>query len=167
LDGVVISGGEPTLQPDLISFALRLHERGFLVKLDTNGYLPDRLDKMIAARAVDYVAMDIKAPQRKYSNAAGVSIDLGRIQRSIDLLLGSGVPYEFRTTVAPGLLLEDDILQIARWIAEASHYYLQQFVPHDTIDPGYLARVPYSSERLLAMADLARPWVGQVGVRGI
>lgn len=166
LDGVVISGGEPTLQDDLMPFAARVHDAGFLVKLDTNGYRPDVLEALVDAGVVDYVAMDVKAPLARYAQAAGVRVDVARIQRSLDLLRESRVSYEFRTTVVPGMLFEVDIAQMARLIAGASQYYLQQFVPQNTLDPEMLERVPYPAHRIHAMADLARQWVDQVGVRG-
>lgn len=167
LDGVVLSGGEPTLQPDLLAFIARLHGLGFLVKLDTNGYLPDLLEEAIADRAVDYVAMDVKASLPKYAEAAGVEIDTTRIARSVALLLGSEIEYEFRTTVVPGLLDEDDIVRIGQRIAGARAYYLQQFVPRNTLDPAMLDRQPYTASRIRAMAELAQPSVESVGVRGI
>lgn len=167
LDGVVISGGEPTLQPDLLPFAAHVRELGYRVKLDTNGYRPDVLEAAIQAGVVDYVAMDVKAPLFKYALAAGVLVDEAMIQRSIDLLREGKVEYEFRTTVVPGILDEQDILLIARLIAGAQHYALQQFVPQDTLDPAMLQCVPYLPERIQSMADLARPWVAEVKVRGI
>jgi pyruvate formate lyase activating enzyme len=167
LDGVVISGGEPTLQSDLVPFAERLHELGYLVKLDTNGYRPEVIRELIEAGLVDYVAMDVKAPLERYALAVGVPVDPARIRRSIDLLREGHVEFEFRTTVVPGTLQEEDILGIAGEIAGAGRYYLQQFVPRDTLDPEMLSRAPYLPDRIRAMADLARPWVDQVGVRGI
>lgn len=167
LDGVVLSGGEPTLQPDLFAFIARLRRLGFLVKLDTNGYLPDRLEEAIADRTVDYVAMDVKAPLGKYARATGIEVDAARIACSIDLLLGSAIEYEFRTTVVPGILDEDDILRIGEQIDGAHAYYLQQYVPRNTLDPAMLDRKPYPASRIKAMAELAQPFVESVGVRGI
>jgi len=167
LDGVVISGGEPTLQPGLLSFAARLREMGYLVKLDTNGYRPSVLASMIDADLVDYVAIDVKAPLHKYATAAGVAVDTARIQRSIDLVRGGEVEYEFRTTVVPGILCEEDVEQIAQLIAGARSYYLQQFTPRNTLRPEMMDRDPYPPARLHAMADLARPWVTHVDIRGI
>ena len=97
LDGVVITGGEATLQPDLIPFIKEVKSRGFLIKLDTNGYRPDVLKE--ALELVDYVAMDIKAPLEKYSEITNTQIDVEKIKKSINLLRTSNVPYEFRTTV--------------------------------------------------------------------
>lgn len=178
LDGVAISGGEPTLQPDLIPFALRLQGMGYAVKLDTNGYRPDVLRAVLGRgpqrmRAVDYVAMDIKAPLSKYALAAGVRVDTARIRQSVELLLRSGISCEFRTTVVPGMLDEQDIVEIAAWLAGKSgdpgvvHYYLQQFVPRNTLDPAMLDRVPYPPERVRKMADAAREWLPLVELRGV
>jgi pyruvate formate lyase activating enzyme len=167
LDGVVISGGEPTLQADLERFCRRARDLGYAVKLDTNGYRPAVLEKAIADGWVDDVAMDVKAPLDKYDLLAGVAVDTARIERSIDLLLSGAVSYEFRTTIVPGLLDEDDVARIARRIAGATAYYVQQFVAHNTLDPQMLALEPYLPGRIRAMAALARPWVQQVGVRGV
>jgi pyruvate formate lyase activating enzyme len=172
LDGVVLSGGEPTLQPDLPAFAARLHQLGFQVKLDTNGYLPDVLQEAIEDRLVDCVAMDVKAPLRKYSEAAGTAVDTARVARSVDLLLGRAgathrIEYEFRTTVVPGLLHEEDVIHIGEWIAGARAYYLQQFVPHNTLDPAMLEQRPYPADRIRAMAELVEPYVQLVQVRGL
>ena len=103
----------------------------------------------------------------KYALAAGVKVDITRIERSVSLLLEGRTEYEFRTTVVPGILGEEDIAQIAQDIAGAQHYYLQQFVPRDTLDPAMLKRRPYLPDRVRAMADLARPWVKEIGLRGV
>lgn len=167
LDGVVLSGGEPTLQPDLWAFAARLHQLGFLVKLDTNGYLPDVLQEAIEDRLVDYVAMDVKAPLLKYAEAAGTTVDTARIARSVDILLGSDIEYEFRTTVVPGILHEEDVVHIGEWIAGARAYYLQQFVPRNTLDPAMLEQESYPADRIRAMAELVEPYVQFAQVRGL
>lgn len=172
LDGVVLSGGEPTLQPDLLAFASCLHRLGFLVKLDTNGYLPGVLQEAIEHGVVDYVAMDIKAPLDRYAEAAGKAIDVTRVARSVDLLIGRGgaahgIEYEFRTTVVPGILHEEAVAQIGEWIAGARVYSLQQFVPRNTLDPAMMKQQPYPADRIRAMADLVAPYVERVQVRGL
>lgn len=167
LDGVVISGGEPTLQPDLPEFCRQVRDMGFLVKLDTNGYRPDVLEHLLDERLLDYVAMDLKAPPARYDLLAGILIDMRRIQRSVDQLMGGGIDYEFRTTVVPGLLAAEDIESIARWVSGARCYFLQQFVPHNTLDPSLNEVTPYLPAQLEAMAGLARVYVAQVDVRGI
>ncbi len=167
LDGVVISGGEPTLQPDLPDFCRHVHELGFLVKLDTNGYRPEMLKHLLDQGLLDYVAMDLKAPPSKYSHLSGIDIDIQRIQQSIDVLMNGTTDYEFRTTVVPGMLTDQDIEAIARWISGAQRYFLQQFVPHNTLDPSMGRLIPYLPAQLNAMAEAARTWVAQVTVRGI
>jgi pyruvate formate lyase activating enzyme len=140
---------------------------GYCVKLDTNGYRPDILKALIDARLVDYVAMDLKSPLSDYERAAAVPIDVSRIVESISLLQAARVGYEFRTTVVPGLLVERDIESVARLIRGAQAYYLQQFSPHNTLDPEMQKRKPYPAERIRAMAELARLLTPNVGIRGV
>jgi pyruvate formate lyase activating enzyme len=167
LDGVVLSGGEPTLQPDFLVFAARLHQLGFLVKLDTNGYLPGLLQEAIEDRLVDYVAMDVKASLNSYAEATGTAVNTARIVRSIGYLMGSDIEYEFRTTVVPGLVDEDEVIRIGKCIDGARAYYLQQFAPRNTLDPALLDRQPYPAQRIRAMAQLVQPYVETVRVRGV
>jgi len=167
VDGVVITGGEPTLQSDLIPFLRRGREQGLHIKLDTNGYRPDVLSALLSEGLVDYVAVDIKAPPAKYSLLAGrADLDVGRVEQSIAVLRGSDLPHEFRTTVVPGLLVEEDVEEIARWIAGAERYVLQQFRPVRTLDPALKVVTPYPAERLRAMAERASRWVAWVSARG-
>ncbi len=167
VNGVVITGGEPTLQTGLSAFLRRVRELGMDVKLDTNGYRPDVLAALLDEGLVDYVALDVKAPPEKYPLLAGrADMDLTRMKRSIALLQSSATSHEFRTTVVPGLLIEEDIEEIARWIAGAERYVLQQFRPLGTLDPALEKVPPYPIERLRAMAQDAGRWVAQVTVRG-
>jgi pyruvate formate lyase activating enzyme len=167
VDGVAISGGEPTLQADLPSFLRRVQARGLDAKLDTNGYHPDVLAALLDEGLVNYVAMDVKAPPEKYPLLAGrADLDVARVERSIELLRNSGVAYEFRTTVVPGFLAEEDVEEIARWIAGAKRYVLQQFRPLNTLDPDLETVHPYPRGRLQEMAGRAERWVKQVVIRG-
>jgi pyruvate formate lyase activating enzyme len=167
VDGVVITGGEPTLQNDLSPFLRQVRKRGLDVKLDTNGYRPDVLAALLSEGLVDYVAMDVKAPPGKYPLLAGRDdVDTSRLERSIALLREGNLCYELRTTVVPGLLNEDDIEEIAHWIAGAERYVLQQFRPLHTLDPALEMVTPYPMERLRAMAQRAGRWVTQTAVRG-
>ncbi|RLC97534.1 MAG: anaerobic ribonucleoside-triphosphate reductase activating protein [Chloroflexi bacterium] len=167
MDGVAITGGEPTLQADLLPFLRQVRALGLDVKLDSNGYNPDVLASLLDGGLVDYVAMDVKAPPAKYPRLAGLAdLDLQRIEQSVALLRGGNVSYEFRTTVVPGLLDVEDIEEIARWIAGAERYVLQQFRPLGTLDPSLEKTTPYPMERLQAMAKRAGRWVNQVTVRG-
>ncbi len=126
LDAVVITGGEPTLQPGLADFIRTVRARGYLVKLDTNGSKPDLLAELMAEGLLDYVAMDVKAPPERYEEMCGVPVDLTAIETGIQLLLDGSVNHEFRTTVVPQLT-EADIIAVAKWIRGADRYVLQQF----------------------------------------
>jgi pyruvate formate lyase activating enzyme len=167
LDGVVLTGGEPTLERGLEGFITRLRGLGYLVKLDTNGSRPQVLEGLLGRKLLDFIAMDIKGPPGKYSMMAGVDVDIGSIERSISLIRGSGLDYEFRTTVVPGLTEKGDITEIGRWLRGSKAYFLQQFRQLDTIDPEYRKRQPYAKELLLGMAEAAKPFFGKVGVRGV
>jgi len=127
LEGVCITGGEPLIQPDIIDFIKKIKKMGFLVKLDTNGMRPDVLKKIIDARIVDFIAMDIKNQIKSYSKTTRTKVDKDRIKLSVDLIMHSRIPYEFRTTVVPGLHSEKDFEEIAKWIQGAPAYYLQEY----------------------------------------
>ncbi|NLM72635.1 MAG: anaerobic ribonucleoside-triphosphate reductase activating protein [Clostridiaceae bacterium] len=140
LDGVVITGGEPTLQKDLVDFIIQVREMGFLVKLDTNGTNPSVLKKLIDDNLVDYVAMDIKAPMAKYRQICCSEVDTGKIEESIDILLDGKVEYEFRTTYAPELE-EVDLIDISRFIKGAGRYVIQQYREVNPEDGTYTGSV--------------------------
>ncbi len=175
LTGVVVSGGEPTLQRDLLPFLRRAREYGYAVKLDTNGYRPRVLASLLTEGVLDYVAMDIKAPPAKYARLAGLaSLDSSRIERSVAMLRRSAVPHEFRTTVVPGLLDAGDIEAITRWLATLGDdlpspalYVLQQFRGLRTLDPDLAKVSPYTVDTLREMASRARRWLPNVKIRGI
>lgn len=167
VDGVVITGGEPTLQPDLAAFLTDLRRLGLAIKLDTNGYRPDVLQACLQQGIVDYVAMDIKSSPAKYEQAAGVAVDVERLRQSIELLLHADIEYEFRTTVVPGLIDLPDVQAIVGLIAGARRYYLQYFLPVATV--GWGENLPVGSpspEVMQRMADIARGAVAEVGIRG-
>ena len=169
LDGVVVTGGEPTLQPKLPEFLRQLKTLGFPVKLDTNGARPHVLHRLLDAGLVNYVAMDLKATETKYDEVCGVHVDQAAIQHSIDLLMTGDVNYEFRTTVLPHFT-EDDIDAMARRITGARRYFLQQFRPPagDADRPDMrLARKPLPEETLHRMAQRAREHVASCDIRGL
>ena len=147
IEGVCISGGEPTLQNDLPELFCRLKKMGFLVKLDTNGTNPTLLKELFDRNLVDYVALDIKAPLKlkKYSAATGVKAEetMERVKESIKFLLDSSMDYEFRTTVVPGLHDKDDIKQISYGVQGCRKYVLQRFdvsLGKATIDPNFMSK---------------------------
>lgn len=127
LKGVCITGGEPALQADLIPFIQTVKSLGYLVKLDTNGFFPEVIDKLLQNSLVDYIAMDIKNTPQKYEFTTGVYCDLSKINRSLSLLKECTVPYEFRTTLVREFHTEYDMRVICEWISFAQNYYLQSF----------------------------------------
>lgn len=127
LEGVCITGGEPTIQPDIIEFIKKIKKMGFLVKLDSNGTRPDVLKKIFDQKLVDFIAMDIKSNLENYDKVTGSRVDKDRIRMSVNLIMNSKIPYEFRTTVVPGLHEEKDFLEIAKWISGSQSYYLQEY----------------------------------------
>ena len=167
VSGIVISGGEPTLSPDLEKFMHELRKRPIKIKLDSNGLRPDLLEHFYAEKLIDYLAMDIKAPLPKYSELCGVDIDMDRIQRSIDLIRSSGLPYEFRTTVVPDLLLPEDIVAIGEWLHGSKRYALQQFHPDHCLNPDFDQLSPYPAKVLEEMKTSVEPHFGTVVLRGV
>lgn len=135
LDGVCITGGEPTLQRDLIEFMRKVKDMGFFVKLDTNGMRPDVVRRAIEEKVVDYFAMDIKNSLEKYSQTVGINVDIERIKLSVELIKNSGIDYDFRTTVVPGIHTYDDFKDIASWIGGAKKYALQGYRDQNILDP--------------------------------
>jgi len=128
IEGVCITGGEPTIQTDIVDFIKKIKKLGFLVKLDTNGTRPDVLKKLLDLKLLDFIAMDIKNQLRKYDQTVGMEkVDKDRIKLSVDLIRNSRIPYEFRTTVVPGLHKEKDFLEIGKWLNGADRYYLQKY----------------------------------------
>lgn len=152
LDGVVITGGEPTIHKNLKSFIKQIKNLGFKVKLDTNGALPGVLAEIIKDKLVDYVAMDVKTTFKKYELAAGVKLIPKDITESVAVIRESGIDYEFRTTVVPGIAGEEDVLEIAEFLTGANAYYLQQFKPEEVLEPQAGNIKPYSNEKLKSLA---------------
>lgn len=169
LHGVVVTGGEPTLHKDLGQFIDRIREKDFPVKLDTNGYRPDVLEKLIEGEKLDFIAMDIKGPLEKYSEICGVPVDIDKIKKSISLIMNSGLEYEFRTTVPPGFTLED-IEGAVKLVEGAEMFYLQQFrKPENTGDFTDIRNnmKPNTKEFFNDAVEMCRPYVKYVKARGI
>jgi pyruvate formate lyase activating enzyme len=164
LDGVCVSGGEPLLQKDIREFILRIREMGFLVKLDTNGSFPDVLESLLKGGLIDYVAMDIKSSPEHYERAVGLpSAPVAQIGRSIQILLTSSVPFEFRTTVVDELHVRDDFSSIGEWISGAPRYYLQEFSDSgDVLSPGCHAM---GREQMQEAARTISDFVSNVAIR--
>lgn len=166
LEGVCITGGEPTLHKDLADFVRKLKQMDYLVKLDTNGSRPLVLKELLAERLLDYVAMDVKASWDNYSVAAGVTeLDLAPLKESVELLKGCGVPYEFRTTVVRGIHVPEEFEKIGEMLAGCRAYYLQAFRESENmIEEGYEA---FSGEKMEKIAALAGKYIDKVSLRGV
>jgi len=141
LDGVCITGGEPTIHKDLISFVKKIKKKGFLVKLDTNGSNPEMLKKLLGL--IDFVAMDIKTSKKGYDKAVGKKVDFKKIEKSVELIKNSKVDYEFRTTVVPGIV--GDFEEIGKWLKGVKKYVLQQFQNKKVLDKSFKKIEPYSN----------------------
>lgn len=166
LTGVCISGGEPTLQPDLADFIARIKNLGYLIKLDTNGYCPDILESLIQQNLLDYVAMDIKNSLSHYAETAGLSsLDTGRIQASVSLLMTSSLSFEFRTTVVKELHCAEDFEEIGNWLSGCPVYYLQSYKDSEAVlTSGFHA---YDKETLLSFREILLPHILHTHLRGV
>lgn len=168
LDGVCITGGEPTMHSELPEFCKKIKEMGFLVKLDTNGSNPALLKILINKKLVDYIAMDIKAPLEKYDEVAGAKVDKDSIKESIALIRDSGIDYEFRSTILPKFHSAQDIEKMALMIENAKLYCLQQFNPNAELLDGKLKNEkPFTKEELSELKKIAERHVKKVELRGI
>lgn len=164
LQGVCITGGEPTIQKDLEEFIRKVRDLGYKIKLDTNGYRPAVLASLIHEKLLDYVAMDIKSSKTGYSRAAGVKIDIHYIEESVDCIRDSGLPYEFRTTVVRQLHEMSDFVEIGDWLEGSRAYYLQKFQDSGTLlQPGMTG---YSKEEMEQFAEVLKKKIKIVGIRG-
>ena len=167
VDGVVVSGGEPTIHADLPEFLRSLKGLGLLVKLDTNGSNPDTLEAVVEQGLVDLVAMDLKAPlDERYHAAAGKKVNLDRLRRSLEIVRGRPEMAEFRTTAVPGLHDVESVEEIARLIPDARVYYIQNFEPHNTLDKKMMDVKPFREDVLAEMARAAARYVRCAVVRG-
>lgn len=165
LDGVCITGGEPTVQKDIVPFIRKIKKMGFSVKLDSNGTRPEILEEVFRDGLVDYVAMDIKNGIDRYSETTRVEVNAENIKKSIRLIMGSGIPYEFRTTVVPGIHTEGDFDGIAKLIRGARAYYLQEFRDMTILDPRLKETAKGKAVDLEKAAERMRKAVKVVGIR--
>jgi pyruvate formate lyase activating enzyme len=166
LEGVCITGGEPTIQPDLPEFIRKIKELGFKVKLDTNGARPDVLKQLYDDKMLDFVAMDIKNDLENYEKLANSKIDMERIKLSADLIRNSGIDYEFRTTVVPGLHVEADFEKIGQWLKGSKKYVLQAFEDKGKIlDPRLKKKIKGKRLNLEKIAKKIEKYFGKVEIR--
>lgn len=168
IEGICITGGEPLFSEDIIELIQLLKEETHLpVKIDTNGYNPDILEKIIKMRLADYFAMDIKTSLGKYYLAAGIDINPDRIKKSIDMIINSSVHHEFRTTCVPDIVDSNDIREIGSYIVGAERFALQQFRRDKTYKSEYEDKYPYKPEDIIKFKDILKQFIDIVDVRGI
>ena len=168
LDGVCITGGEPTIHEGLPSFIQKAKTMGVAVKLDTNGTNPSMIGLLLDHRSLDYVAMDIKAPLWKYGMVTPGIVYKNAIQETIQLLLKNLCHYEFRTTLVPGITTEEDIREIRTLVSGAKKFAIQQFKPTKThLDQALGKEKPFSEEKVLAMKQILEKTIPEVEVRGL
>jgi pyruvate formate lyase activating enzyme len=165
LDGVCITGGEPTLNEGLPEFISKIKELGFLVKLDTNGTNPKMLKELIDKKLVDYVAMDIKAPLEFYDKITNVKVKKDDIQKSVDLVR-TMKEYEFRTTVVPGLFDENYAKSIGEWLKGSNKFFIQQFRGIKNLDKNFVGKKPFSKEELISFCNILKPYFKKCEIRG-
>ncbi|MBU1089654.1 anaerobic ribonucleoside-triphosphate reductase activating protein [Patescibacteria group bacterium] len=165
LDGVCVTGGEPTLQKDLLQFLKKIRQRGFLVKLDTNGSRPEILEKLFRARLLDFIALDVKASPKNYQNLVRMNV-AEKIKISKNLIQQSGVPYEFRTTVVREIHDEEEFRKILEFVRGAEKFFLQNFEPkHGCLDPKFEKFHGFTKKELTKMCEEAKQFVRKCGVR--
>jgi pyruvate formate lyase activating enzyme len=156
------------LQEDIVDFIEKIKKHRFPVKIDTNGAFPGKLGELLEKQLVDYVAMDVKAPKKKYRELVGVDVDISKIEASIDLIKSKAPGYEFKTTFIPDLLKKEDIVEIAKWLEGADLYYLQQFKPLSPLISSTLEHaIPYPKNYLEETLTAIQPFFKRCAVRGI
>jgi len=165
LEGVCITGGEPTISVELESFIQKIRGLGYLIKLDTNGYRPDALKRLITEGLLDYVAMDIKSGREHFKKAAGIlDLKIRNVEESAAFLMEKRIPYEFRTTVVKGLHTMGDFVDIGKWLEGDSQYFLQNYVDSDQVlCPGYTS---FSEFELQGFLKILKPFLPGAVLRG-
>lgn len=166
IDGICVTGGEPTLNPGLAELLKTLKDWGFKIKLDSNASKPKALENLMKDSLVDYLALDFKAPlDERYSRASGVKVDLEKIKKSLALAKNSGLPYELRTTCVPGLMAEPELKKMLPELKDCPKFVIQNFKPKEALDENYRKIKPFSPAQLEKLAEIVRPVVKKVVVR--
>lgn len=166
LEGVVVSGGEPTIWRDLPEFLRRIKEKGFLTKLDTNGNHPAMLRALLDEKLLDYVAMDVKTSLAEYSKLVGGTVKSENIEESIRILKGSSISYEFRTTLIKEVHTEAVLKEMEELVRGAERYYFQVFRPGHTLSPTFSTYHPFSSGEMEKLVQRFSMFATEVGLRG-
>ena len=166
LEGLAITGGEPLMQPDIEEFISEVREKGYAVKLDTNGTFPEKLISLVEKNLVDYVAMDVKSSKEGYPQCVGIGgYDLSKVEKSVEFLKEGRVDYEFRTTVAKGLHTNEDIEKLGQWLKGSRRHFIQAFK-----DSGELIGFgleSFSKDELRTMCEIMRKYVPECEIRGM
>lgn len=165
INGVVVCGGEPTINPEIDNFLEKIKKEGFLVKLDTNGSNPEVLERLINKNLLDYIAMDVKAPLQKYEEVVGAKFDSQKIKKSIEIIIKSGVDYEFRSTLISDLHTNEDVVIMGEMVKGAKKYFLQSFRPEKTIDESFLLKKPFFKEEMEEFKEKVSPFVEKCEIR--
>lgn len=166
LEGVVISGGEPSLQVDLKPFIVKIKKLGYLVKLDTNGSRPELISDLLKNNLLDYIAMDFKALPKDYYKVVNVKLDFKKIEKSVKIIADSKVPHEFRTTLVPKLITSVDIEKMAKYLPKNSLWYLQQFkADSDLVNMNYKKFSAYSEKEMENLVAIARQYIKKTNWR--
>ncbi len=166
LDGVCITGGEPLLARDIGAFIKKVKEKGFLVKLDTNGTLPVRLNELILSGNVDYIAMDIKNSLSSYPKTVGLeAFDTSGVEKSVEIIRNSGVDHEFRTTLVKELHSEKDIEDIGKWLEGEKKYFLQAFKSSESILDKTVSG--FTKDEMEKLLEVARKYIPEAELRGV
>ena len=163
-DGVCVTGGEPTLHIDLSELLKKIKKLGLAVKLDTNGTNPEMVEQLIKDKMVDYIAMDIKAPLKKYEQVVKEKVDLEKIKKSVELTKNSGIDYEFRMTVPPETFDEKDFAEIGKWLKGAKKFYLQKFKGIKTLDKRLIGK-SVSEEQMKNFCKILKPFFEKCEIR--
>jgi len=167
IDGVCITGGEPTLYKELPELIKKIKIMGLKVKLDTNGTNPGMVSELIDKKLIDYVALDIKSAKEGYEKAAGAEVDMAKIEGSIKIIRESGIDYEFRTTVFPGLD-NKSMKDIGEWLKGGRRFVLQQFENDvQMIDESFKNKKPLPPEKLREFSRILKPYFEEVKIKGI
>lgn len=165
LEAVTITGGEPTIQCGIIQFAGIIKNMGYLVKIDTNGSRPEVLEQLLSKKLVDYLAMDIKAPLNKYAAATRTPESDKMILQSTEMVMSSGIDYEFRTTIVKSRLNKADLLAIGRLIKDASLYVLQRYVPNKPLDKYFANETTLNEEEFAAIGKILARSIKKIVIR--
>ncbi|MBD3310267.1 anaerobic ribonucleoside-triphosphate reductase activating protein [Candidatus Woesearchaeota archaeon] len=168
LDGVVITGGEPTMHKGLPELISRIKKLGYLVKLDSNGTNPEMLKELLDRKLLDYIAMDFKSSLERYDEVTAVKVDKEKIKKSVELIKQSGIDHEFRATVLPDFFDTEEAKKISEWLKGAKRFALQQFKNVDKVlDPSFQDKESYTPDELTAFKRIMEPYFDEVEVRGI